>query len=127
MFRNMRLRQLCECSKLRALQVYLIMIAWTGHFPMQSPHPWQVSGSTMAGSLSSIRKMALTGQMVSATHLLQRRHLCGLMNALCILPARLGLQVTRGQYYQLLTLDIPLYIEIDRRPIISSSFSGLNS
>ena len=33
---------------------------------MQSPHPWQIFGSTIADSSASIRKMALTGHAVAA-------------------------------------------------------------
>ncbi|MGD0645470.1 MAG: hypothetical protein ABSA75_11245 [Candidatus Bathyarchaeia archaeon] len=62
------------------------MIAFAEHFATQSPHPWQMFGSTTADSSASIRKMALTGHAVAAEHLIQRRQSWGLMKALCISP-----------------------------------------
>jgi hypothetical protein len=42
------------------------VIAFAEHFAMQSPHPWQMFGSTTADSSASIRKMALTGHVIAA-------------------------------------------------------------
>jgi hypothetical protein len=51
---------------------------------MQSPHPRQKVGFTKAGSLPSIRKMALIEQDFAALQSEHRRHFSGSMKALCI-------------------------------------------
>jgi hypothetical protein len=65
-------------------------MAFAGHFDTQSPHPWQMFGSTMAVSSASIRKIALTGHPDAALHLLHRRQYWGLVKALCIFPAKIN-------------------------------------